>query len=347
MAAPGSTPSAHRGRRFTARSADLGNRLDIFLVTAIAAVLGNRFFLVLTGYPQLGNGTLHISHAIWGALMMAIAIVAAVSLLAPEARGFVAFVGGAGFGWFIDELGKFITRDVNYFFRPTFALIYITFVSMYLAFRAIGRRTYSPDEGVVNALEALKGAALGQLEESDRRDALALLESTHATGALALRVRDLLEEIPTMSERELTWPTRGARVVRQWYLGLTDKPRFPTVVDGVFVVLAAAVAFDTVALALDGPGIVTFAEKTSVLSAWVTSALIITGACWLPFSRPRAYRWFDRGLLFTIFVTQVFVYAEEQLAGTIGLLMTLGFWTLLRSAMEAEQSRAEPNPAGT
>ena len=63
----------------------------MFLVVAIAAVLGNRFFLVVTGYPQLGNGTLHISHAIWGALMMAIAIIAAVSYLAPETRGFVAF----------------------------------------------------------------------------------------------------------------------------------------------------------------------------------------------------------------------------------------------------------------
>ena len=40
---------------------------------AVLAVLGNRAFLILTGYPQLGNGTLHISHAIWGALMMGIA----------------------------------------------------------------------------------------------------------------------------------------------------------------------------------------------------------------------------------------------------------------------------------
>jgi len=76
-------------------------------------VLGNRVFLIITGYPQLGNGTLHISHAIWGALMMAVAIVFALSFLAPNNRTFIAFIGGCGFGWFIDELGKFITRDVN------------------------------------------------------------------------------------------------------------------------------------------------------------------------------------------------------------------------------------------
>src|SRR4051794_25877894 len=122
--------------RFALRSADLDRRLDIFLVCAVGSVLGNRVFLIITGYPQLGNGTLHISHAIWGALMMAIAIVFALSFLAPNNRTFIAFIGGCGFGWFIDELGKFITRDVNYFFKPTIALIYMTFIAMYLAFRA-------------------------------------------------------------------------------------------------------------------------------------------------------------------------------------------------------------------
>ena len=72
--------------------------------------------------------------------MMAIAIIFAISFLAPNNRTFIAFIGGCGFGWFIDELGKFITRDVNYFFQPTIALIYIVFVALYLVFRGIQRR---------------------------------------------------------------------------------------------------------------------------------------------------------------------------------------------------------------
>src|SRR3954453_7066819 len=154
--------------RFALRSADLGRRLDLFLVCAVGSVIGNRVFLIITGYPQLGNGTLHISHAIWGALMMAVAIIFSIAFLAPNNRTFIAFIGGCGFGWFIDELGKFISRDVNYFFKPTIALIYMTFITMYLVFRTIGRRSFGPDEAVLNGLEALKAAALGELAEAKR-----------------------------------------------------------------------------------------------------------------------------------------------------------------------------------
>src|ERR1700730_12555021 len=118
--------------RLWAPGRDAGKNLDLFFTFAVAGVLGNRAFLIATGYPQLGNGTLHISHAIWGASMVAVAIGFALSFLAPNNRTFIAFIGGCGFGWFIDELGKFITRDVDYFFRPTIALIYVIFIAMYL-----------------------------------------------------------------------------------------------------------------------------------------------------------------------------------------------------------------------
>lgn len=332
--------SRHLGPRFAVRSADLGNRLDTFLVVAVASVLGNRLFLIITGYPQLGNGTLHISHAIWGALMMAIAIISAVSFLGPFTRNFVAFLGGMGFGWFIDELGKFITRDVNYFFEPTFAIIYMTFVAMYIAFRSLERRVYTPDEGMLNALEALKSAALGQLDEPSRREALALFDRTKPTGPLAERVRALLDDAPALPPRDPSFPARVASRARAWYLSITGHPVFPTAVDLLFISLAAITVFDVVALGLDGPGIVTFAERVTLFSSLVAAALIVVGAVLLVRSRPLAYRWFDRGLLVQIFVVQIFVFAEEQLAGTIGLVVTLAAWALLRTAMRAESERA-------
>ncbi len=37
-------------------------------------VIATRVYLELTGYPQLGNSVLHIAHALWGGLLLIIAV---------------------------------------------------------------------------------------------------------------------------------------------------------------------------------------------------------------------------------------------------------------------------------
>jgi hypothetical protein len=321
------------------RSTDVAARLDTFLVCAIAAVLGNRFFLVLTGYPQLGNGTLHISHAIWGALMMAIAIIFAISYLPPYTRTFVAFLGGAGFGWFIDELGKFITRKVNYFFEPTIALIYITFVVMYVVFRSVQRRPFRSDEAVLNALEALKSASLGSLDDHTRRQAIALLDSTGAHDALAADVRGLLLDVPALPARQPTWFSRTRESVHRRYLEFTKSGSFVVIVDAILLVFAfAKVAFAFV-IVFDHQKIRGFVEWATVVSTLAAGMLIVIGAVRLPRSRVSALGWFERGLLIEILVTQVFVFQQHQLGGLLGLTWTIVIWLLVRSAMKAERER--------
>ena len=330
--------------RFALRSLDLGRRLDLFLVCAIGSVLGNRVFLIITGYPQLGNGTLHISHAIWGALMMAVAIVFSIAFLAPNNRTFIAFIGGCGFGWFIDELGKFITRDVNYFFQPTIALIYMTFIAMYLVFRGIERRALSADEAVLNGLEALKAAAIGELSEHRRRAAVALLDGTGADSQLA--------GTPVPS-----WPTsRGCPIrtpgasnasgsaSRQWYLGLARRRWFVRVITWWFVVIGSLQLLAALAIAVDDSTVKGFVDWATIISSGVSGALIVVGVVRLRHHRLEAYRWFERGMLVQIFVTQVFEFANEQLAGVFGLVLNILIWVALRSMIRAETEREVAAP---
>jgi hypothetical protein len=328
-----------RGRKFALRSVDARRHLDTFLVCAVAAVLGNRVFLIITGYPQLGNGTLHISHAIWGGVMMVVAIVVAIAFLPPLTRGFVAFLGGAGFGWFIDELGKFITRDVNYFFQPTIALIYVTFVVMYLVFRSIQARSYTPDEAVLNGLEALKAASIGSLNDTRRRAAIALIEETKATGTIPEQIVALLRNAPALPPRTPTALEGFGARMRTRYGRWTERRWFTRVVSSLLVFLAVATILAAVGLALDASQVRGFAEWASVISSFVSGVFYVVGAVMLRRSRLIAYTWFDRGLLVDILVTQVFQFAQEQLAGVTGFVVTITLWIMVRSAIRAERER--------
>src|SRR5215210_806359 len=136
-----------------ARSIAAGDLLETFLIGAVGAVLAIRFYLELTGYPQVGGGGLHIAHMLWGGLGMVIAIVLLTAFLGRRIQHTAALLGGIGFGTFIDELGKFITSDNNYFFQPTIALIYLIFVVIFLVMRALERRQHLTEpEYLANAL---------------------------------------------------------------------------------------------------------------------------------------------------------------------------------------------------
>src|SRR6266550_2141930 len=101
--------------------------LDTVLVCAVLTILIVRTQLYLTNYPQLGGHGLHIAHLLWGGLLMLIALLVLLAFIGRHIQSSAALLGGIGFGTFIDELGKFITSDNNYFFQPAIPLIYIIF----------------------------------------------------------------------------------------------------------------------------------------------------------------------------------------------------------------------------
>ena len=271
--------------------------------------------------------------------MMAVAIVFALSFLAPNNRTFIAFIGGCGFGWFIDELGKFITRDVNYFFKPTIALIYMTFIAMYLVFRTIERRAFGPDEAVLNGLEALKAAALGQLGAPKRSAAVSLLDETGADTPLAQHVRALLAD-----ERNLPDPAPGrwsrwGSEVRARYLGLAERRWFVLGVTWLFAILGVGALLTALLLAFEDTELHGFTEWAYTVSTGVSGLLTVIGLFRIRSDRLAAYRWFERGVLVQIFVTQVFQFASQQLAGVTGLIANIALWLALRSMIRAELER--------
>jgi hypothetical protein len=100
----------------------------ISLLTSVATVILVRLFLYLTGYPQIGSGTLHIAHVLWGGLILYIAAILPLIYLNPRLHMVGAVLSGLGVGLFIDEVGKFITRQYDYFFPAAAPIIYIFFL---------------------------------------------------------------------------------------------------------------------------------------------------------------------------------------------------------------------------
>jgi hypothetical protein len=78
----------------------------ISLFSSVATVSLVRVFLALTGYPQIGSGTLHIAHVLWGGLILYIAAILPLIYLNPRLHTVGAILSGVGVGLFIDEVGK-------------------------------------------------------------------------------------------------------------------------------------------------------------------------------------------------------------------------------------------------
>lgn len=105
--------------------------LENVIVAFAVTLLGIRLFLELTGYPQIGGGGLHIAHAIWGGLFLMVAALLALLFRNHTLLNLSSVLTGIGWAFFIDEVGKFITADNDYFFRPAAPLIYLTFLALW------------------------------------------------------------------------------------------------------------------------------------------------------------------------------------------------------------------------
>lgn len=217
------------------RDLDAGYFFEIFLVSAVASILVTRLFLHLTGNMQLAPGNLHIAHVLWGGLLMMVAMIMLLGFLGKSIKYFSAFVGGVGFGIFVDELGKFLTRDNDYWFQPTIALIYVIFVLLFLAFRFIHRYNVVEREYLVNGLEMLKEAVLADMDEEEKTQALQYLEKGNGRFALAKQLYRFVEKRPPDDPSRFR-PYRWFKyVARIYYRRLISVPHFATFVIGFFV----------------------------------------------------------------------------------------------------------------
>ncbi|HET7684840.1 MAG TPA: hypothetical protein VFM19_00325 [Candidatus Limnocylindria bacterium] len=174
----GVTDRAPRARRLAwlrrpVRREDAERYLFLTLVSFAGTVLATRWFLHLTGFPKIGGGDLHIAHALWGGLVLFAAAVLPILLAGRLVYRAAAILAGIGIGLFIDEVGKFITTQNDYFYPAAAPIIYATFLLAVLVWlRARGPDSDEPRARLLGALELLEESVEGDLQPRERDELL-------------------------------------------------------------------------------------------------------------------------------------------------------------------------------
>lgn len=325
-------------------------RFEVFLFASIATVLITRAYLAAMGYPQIGGGTLHIAHVLWGGLLMAVAIVMTAITEGSRIRDRASLVGGVGFGLFIDEVGKFVTSDVNYFYQPAIAIMYVVFVLFYLVAREVViRRGMNDRHRLAIGARALSDLALGQLDTVHYKNALRVLDGvrdpTLADVASSIRA-GLHSHTPTgdgIESRLTRWRNSvsarldlffGHRIVRRVVLAIF-------VLDALSAVISVVVAFatDEEIIAQD------ISDLVVLLSSITTGILVVLGVWFLVRGRYlRALRLLRASIVVNLLVTQVFLFAQDQFGALAGFVLSLFLLAVLRVTIRREEAELEPAP---
>jgi hypothetical protein len=326
--------------------------VDSFLIVGALTVLALRVYLAAAHYPQLGGNGLHIAHVLWGGLLMVVAIGMLLSLLTWTWQLAAALIGGMGFGLFIDELGKFLTSDNNYFFKPTASLIYAMFVVLFLAAReARHYRKLTPRENLVNAIEASKELAVGPISSLARARALAWLDAAEDCHPLVAPLRRQFEMAPLALERP-SWAMDLFLGARARYGEIVHHRWFRRAIIGIFVLQAVGVLLSVVYSLVIAAGAVAgssdaLAELNATLHAgpilWTTlvgtlvvGAFTVIGVIELRRSRHRAYRAFETAVLIDLLLVQPFTLLDTGFPGLLQVFIDLGLLVSLRYVQSEE-----------
>ncbi len=316
---------------------------DSYLLMSLLAfavtVIGVREFLQLTGFPQIGNSVLHIAHALWGGLLLFIAVVLPLAFANRWAIGASALLSGAGIGLFIDEVGKFITQTNDYFFPPALSIIYAFFLLtavVYLYFRQPHRE--DARSSMYHVLNRLKDVLDGDLDIEEGVHIKQQLD--RAVGAernelacLAKTLRNYMQE--EMASLAAAEPSLGTRVAR--WLDATGRRvgqrTHGLIISALLLFWLAVVGGYIVLLIQGGSGlseqVLQWRTPLLIIQALIAGMLLVALIYWLTGNEGRGINFAVGGFLLSLVALQTLYFYLSQFSALTSTLFQVGILLIL------------------
>lgn len=311
----------------------------ILFGTAVITILGVRAVLAITNYPQLGSDTLHIAHMLWGGLFMLVAIIILIYLRGYRAKLMAAFFSGLGLGFFIDELGKFITSNNDYFYQPAAMLIYIFFLALWALLSWLDN--YKPVDNRQKYVDMLTRLRDGAVHGLTKRDKSIITAQLNDLGISADTQKQIFKQAakysPVYSKKSVNAKTqRFLALMHVKIINIAASRVTKIAIYGVVTVSAMATAtlflisafgdrgiFDVFGLNADAPKLINY----GLLVASGVSTLFIVIGFWYSVRGRHLWRtvlvWYRRAMLVNIFGVQVFLFYINQFAAAFGMIFSL------------------------
>lgn len=323
----------------------------IFFGTAVLTILCIRAFLAATGYPQIGGDSLHIAHMLWGGLFMLMAIIILLYVHGHRAKVIGALLGGVGFGFFIDELGKFITKDNDYFYQPAAMLIYIFFLLLWALLEWLDNYVANtPRQKFVDLLTRVRDGSIHGFSEDDERVISKLLVDLQMPKSEQITFINYIDKYAPRYQPDSVIQFANASVLKaNNTLKYIVKSKVTPVVVYTVVTVSAIMSFAVLLLTIVSSqnifdiyrDVPTFIEIGLAVATTLTLFCVGIGVSYAKRNWSKSLVWYRRALLINVFGTQVFLFYINQFTAAFGLMVSVLFLYILTLLIEQHDRRKQ------
>ena len=309
------------------------------LVAFAGTVIFTRSFLHLTGFPQLGNDILHIAHALWGGLFLFIAVLLPLTMANRWVLQTSAILSGIGIGLFIDEVGKFITQNNDYFYPPAASLIYGFFLLCVFVFVLFRRERHAdPRQAMYNVLDGFQELLDGDLDaaEADRIEtqlAIAMWSEREEVKSFAQVLSDYLEglkkHLPTAR------PSLLKRIV-QWTDGIGKRlgRRVHRIIVALIMILWLVMVIGYIVVLIQGgvnlnQQVLQWRDMLIGIQSVVGVLMLIAVIAWFMSKEETGLKFAILGILLSLVALQMYYFYISQFSATVTTLVQFGFLQML------------------